>query len=142
MKYLVAITIFAIVLINNSEAKVFSKCEFARAMSNAGFSRASLPNWVCLVKSESNFNSRVKGGPNSNGSYDWGIFQINDKYWCKVGYKGGDCNMNCNQLVDDNISDDIACTKIIYKRHGYNAWYGWKNKCQGSLAAYQVNECF
>ena len=46
------------------------------------------------------------------------------------------------ELVDDNISDDIACTKIIFNRHGFNAWYGWKNKCQGSLAAYQVNECF
>ena len=96
MKFLVAITILALVIINNSEAKVFSKCEFARTMLNAGFSKASLPNWVCLVKAESNFNSRVKGPRNSNGSYDWGIFQINDKYWCRVGSKGGDCNQNCN----------------------------------------------
>lgn len=96
MKFLVAITVMAMVLVSNSEAKKFTKCEFARAMSSAGFSKASLPNWVCLVKAESDFNSSVKGPRNSNGSYDWGIFQINDKYWCKTNTKGGDCNINCN----------------------------------------------
>lgn len=45
-------------------------------------------------------------------------------------------------LVIDDISEDITCAKKIFGRHGFNAWYAWKNKCQGSLAAYQVNECF
>lgn len=96
MKLLVVILISSVALISTTEGKVYSKCEFARLMSKAGFSRSSLPDWVCLVKFESNFNSKAKGGPNSNGSYDWGIFQINDRYWCKPGYRGGDCNIDCN----------------------------------------------
>lgn len=51
---------------------------------------------ICLVQHESGFRSDRKGRQNRNKSYDWGIFQINDKYWCKVGRAGGDCNIDCN----------------------------------------------
>lgn len=51
---------------------------------------------ICLVKHESGFRSHIKGRINRNKSYDWGLFQINDKYWCKVGKAGGDCNIDCN----------------------------------------------
>lgn len=95
MKFFITIFIIAFTAIT-IEAKIYSKCEFARAMKNAGFSMASLPDWVCLAKHESNFNSNVVGPVNSNGSRDYGIFQINDRYWCKVGYIGGDCKIDCN----------------------------------------------
>ena len=103
MKFLVAITFLTLLLIN-SEAKKYSKCEFARTMYSAGFSKASLPNWYCLVKAESDSNSGIRGPKNSNGSYDYGIFQINDKYWCKVGYNGGDCNKNCNSKYINKLT--------------------------------------
>lgn len=76
-------------------AKKFGKCDLARELVKNGFSRASLPNWICLIKSESSYNTATIGGPNKNGSKDWGLFQINDGYWCKDGKRGGDCNLNC-----------------------------------------------
>lgn len=75
--------------------KVYTKCELAKILSET-FARDKLADWNCLVKHESSYNSSVRGPKNSNGSYDYGIFQINDKYWCKVGKPGGDCNIDCN----------------------------------------------
>jgi len=51
---------------------------------------------LCLVEAESNYDSGVTGDQNPNGSYDYGLFQINDKFWCVVGSAGGDCNIDCN----------------------------------------------
>lgn len=78
-----------------TEGKVFTRCELAKKL-DAMLAREKLADWNCLVKLESSYNSRTKGPKNRNGSYDYGIFQINDKYWCKVGRKGGDCNIDCN----------------------------------------------
>ena len=51
------------------------------------------------------------------------VVQINDNYWCdaNVGY-GADCSVACNNLLDSNISDDCSCAKIIWQRHGFDAW--------------------
>ena len=93
MKLLIlSILIFA--TSNQINAKIYTKCELARKLDGT-FSRNKLPDWMCLVKHESSYNSRTKGPRNKNGSYDYGIFQINDKYWCKVGSAGGDCNIDC-----------------------------------------------
>jgi len=35
-----------------------------------------LSTGVCLIMSESSGNTAAKGGPNSNGSYDYGLFQV------------------------------------------------------------------
>lgn len=78
--------------------KIFTRCELAKKLSGT-FARSTLADWNCLVKHESGYNSRAKGARNRNGSYDYGIFQINDKYWCKVGSAGGDCNIDCNSKI-------------------------------------------
>lgn len=76
-------------------AKKFGKCELARELVKNGVARKDLPNWLCLVQSESNYNTATVGGPNKNKTKDWGLFQINDGYWCKDGRRGGDCNVDC-----------------------------------------------
>ena len=44
-------------------------------------------------------------------------------------------------LLNDDITDDIKCAKLIHKRHGFNAWYGWKNHCNGKKLP-NVSSCF
>lgn len=98
----------------STNAKTFTKCELAKKLDSSGISRSSLPDCkikkkkkfsflliniligICHVQHESSFQTHRKGRQNRNKSYDWGIFQINDKYWCKVGKAGGDCNIDCN----------------------------------------------
>lgn len=50
----------------------------AAVVHNAGFSGTNLVTAIAIAKAESGWKWDAKGGPNSNGTYDWGLFQIND----------------------------------------------------------------
>ncbi|XP_067002032.2 lysozyme [Anabrus simplex] len=131
MKNVVGVSILLVVLVAlDAEAKVFSRCGLFHALKKHSIN-SNLPDWVCLVEAESGRNTAAKGGPNRDGSYDFGLFQINSRYWCGLNGKGGDCNIKCSDLLNDDISDDAKCALKIYRRHGFSAWYGWKNKCNG-----------
>ncbi|XP_067140633.1 lysozyme c-1-like [Centruroides vittatus] len=132
--------IFAFSMIAIEEAKVFNRCEMATILVRNGFPRHEIPNWLCLIRHESNFNSRATNR-NIDGSIDHGIFQINDRYWCSPPGPHNDCNVKCSNLLDDNIADDMRCARIIYRRHKFNAWYGWKNNCRGKNLQQYVNGC-
>ncbi|KAF4518951.1 hypothetical protein B566_EDAN007737 [Ephemera danica] len=81
--------------------KIFTECELYNWVAAQG---SSFPRtWTCLAYYESRYNSAAKGGPNSNGSYDHGMWQINDNYWC-----AGD---------------------MIYYRHGFSAWSTYGPYC-------------
>ena len=41
---------------------------------------------LCLVDHESDYQYDAVNDANSNGSKDYGIYQINDKYWCDRGH--------------------------------------------------------
>lgn len=84
------------VLIAISNAKIYSKCELARKMDKAGFARSSLPDWMCLVDSESSFNTKAINPHNADGSTDYGIFQINNGYWCNPG---PGCSVDCQSKL-------------------------------------------
>ncbi|XP_077291947.1 lysozyme-like [Arctopsyche grandis] len=130
MKVLLGVAIFLIVA-ESTTAKVFTRCELAQELKRQGFNQIS--NWVCLIEAESGRNTAVKGGPNNDGSYDWGLYQINDRYWCVPGAVGGDCRITCQNLLTDDITVASNCAKMIWNRHGWTAWNGWKAKCQGAL---------
>lgn len=91
---LVLAALFCLSINSGVSAKRFTKCGLARELVKHGIARGDLPNWICLVQSESNFNTAATN-KNKNGSTDWGLFQINDGFWCKDGRPGGDCNVNC-----------------------------------------------
>merc|ERR1712071_63969 len=85
-----------------------------------GFASGSISEWICLIEHESGYNTAAKGGPNYDASYDWGLFQVNDYYWCSgsgQASKYNDCNVKCSSLTNTNIGDDCDCAKLIYKRH-------------------------
>lgn len=123
------LVLLATAVLSGAEAVVFSRCGLANELSARGF--LDLPNWVCLVEAESSRDTSAIGPPNSDGSQDFGLFQINNYYWCGMGAPGGDCNVDCYALTDDSIVDDSACAKLIYGRHGFSAWYGWQRECDG-----------
>merc|ERR1712179_167385 len=82
--------------------KTFQKCELASELLAYGgvFTSANIGDWICLTYYESSWKTSAKGGPNYNGSYDYGIFQINDYYWCYAdspssAQKYNDCSINC-----------------------------------------------
>lgn len=114
-----------------AEGKILTQCEVVRELQRAKISRTMISNWVCLMESESNLNTRLVTGPKSASSYSYGILQINSAKWCVRGRVGGICNKRCEDFVsDDNIQEDIACAKKIYDREGFKAWDGWVKKCK------------
>ena len=51
---------------------------------------------ICLVEGESQFNSSAIGSMNWDGSKDYGLFQISEKYWCLPGVKRTTgCKLRC-----------------------------------------------
>ncbi|CAG0918517.1 unnamed protein product [Notodromas monacha] len=135
-----------------SDGRVFERCELARTLrDNYGFGRENLGDYddlnlfvlgVCLAFYESSLDTSKRGGPNTDGSYDHGLFQINDGYWCYPPDQYADCNVACDNLRNDDITDDIACVRLIFQRHGFDAWYGWLNNCKGTnVEANWVADC-
>ncbi|CAG4949349.1 unnamed protein product [Colias eurytheme] len=131
---LFVVLVLAAAAVLETQAVTFTRCQLVHQLRSHGFPENKMRDWVCLVENESARTTSKVGSVNKNGSRDYGLFQINDKYWCSnTSSPGKDCNVTCNQLLTDDISKAATCAKKIFKRHGFNAWYGWKNHCQGSL---------
>jgi len=58
--------------------RTMDRCSLAREMSNLGVPRDQLDKWTCIAQHESDYRTWVVGPANSDGSNDYGIFQIND----------------------------------------------------------------
>ncbi|XP_026462496.1 lysozyme-like [Ctenocephalides felis] len=127
----VVFSFLCIVIFTVSEAKVFTRCELSKELNKLNFPRSFLSNWVCLVESESERTTSKMTGPLPNGSYSYGIFQINSKKWCARGRKGGICNKRCEDFLNDDISDDSQCARKVFNELGFQGWQGWQKKCRG-----------
>ncbi|XP_064549010.1 lysozyme P [Drosophila montana] len=125
------------------QARQVNKCSLARQLYRYGVPYNELPDWLCLVEGESSFNTRAINPSNVDGSVDWGLFQINDRYWCKPadGRPSTDlCRLPCRLLLSNDIRYSIACAKYIRQQQGFSAWVAWNNRCQGAKP--KVNRCF
>ena len=143
MKALLAIISCQLVFLHS---KIYNRCDLAYELIHShGFAQGSISEWICLIANESGYNTAWKKGPNKyDGSYDWGIFAVNDYYWCSgsgQAAKYNDCHISCNNLINNDISDDCDCAKTIYKRHGFEAWHGWVDNCKGTDTSSYVNGC-
>ena len=74
---------------------------------------------AAIAAAESSCDPKAKGGPNSNGTYDHGLWQINDGAWPDL-VKGKD--------IYSPIYNAYAAG-IVYKKQGLSAWstYGGEN---------------
>ncbi|XP_029940473.1 lysozyme C-like [Salarias fasciatus] len=131
-----------LLLLAVSSAKVFERCEWARVLKSHGmdgYRGVSLADWVCLSQWESSYNTNIVH-PNHDGSTDYGIFQINSRYWCleqgSTSHNG--CNIFCTELLSDNVDVAITCAKrVVRDPNGISAWVGWKNNCKNrDLSSY------
>ncbi|XP_018531566.1 lysozyme C [Lates calcarifer] len=134
-----------LLLVASASAKVFSKCQWAKVLKSSGmdgYGGYSLANWVCLTYHESRYNTRATNR-NSNGSTDYGIFQINSHYWCDNGESAvaNGCSIKCSALLSDDVSVAIRCAKIIGARQGITAWMAWNTHCRGRDLSTFLSDC-
>lgn len=126
------------------ESKTYERCELARELSyKHNFPREQIGDWVCIAQHVSNFVTSAKG------SNTYGIFQINGQYWCN---SSGDitnkaCNVDCSNLLDSDITDDIKCVKKIHDIHqnlyadGFTAWPLHDYNCKQQSKNF-TSDCF
>uniref|UniRef100_A0A670J5A8 Lysozyme C, milk isozyme-like n=1 Tax=Podarcis muralis TaxID=64176 RepID=A0A670J5A8_PODMU len=89
---------------------------------------------ICTAYHESKYESSAVGPPNTDGSQDYGVFQINSRYWCdnQQGETANGCRISCSAFTNDDITDDIECAKTVVRDpQGMDAWVAWKNHCKG-----------
>nr|ADV40286.1 putative lysozyme precursor [Latrodectus hesperus] len=123
-----------------SSALVASPCSLAEVFINKfGQNKAEAANWACLAKHASGFNTQAIGETHRDGSDDFGIFQINDKY-CRRGTKTS-CGVSCTDLVSNDIVPSASCAMSIYKKEGFAHWPAWKNNCKGHDVSRFIDKC-
>nr|BAF75844.1 c-type lysozyme [Scophthalmus rhombus] len=125
-----------LLLVAVAGAKVFERCELARLLKSYGMNNyrgISLADWVCLSQWESSYNTRATNR-NTDGSTDYGIFQINSRWWCNNGQTptSNACGISCSALLTDDVIAAIACAKrVVVDPNGIGAWVAWKSHCEG-----------
>uniref|UniRef100_A0A672GQD3 lysozyme n=2 Tax=Salarias fasciatus TaxID=181472 RepID=A0A672GQD3_SALFA len=134
-----------LLLLAVSSAKVFERCEWARVLKKYGmdgYRGVTLADWVCLSQWESSYDT---GATNYNGlgSTDYGIFQINSRYWCEDGSPTSNgCNIKCSELLSDDVGAAINCAKRVVKDpQGVRAWVAWKRHCENQDLSSYVQGC-
>ncbi|KAM6474752.1 lysozyme C, milk isozyme-like [Liasis olivaceus] len=145
MKALVLTLLFSLIAAN--EAKVFTKCELASVLKRHGldaYHGYGLGNWVGMAYHKSGYNTKAVGWPNWDGSRDYGIFQINSRWWCnnKQGRTANGCKKICGAFTDDDITEDNDCAKrIVQDPNKMGAWVAWRNNCKGRDLSQWTHDC-
>ncbi|BES99896.1 lysozyme [Nesidiocoris tenuis] len=126
------------------DSKVFGICELSQVLHyQLDVPLADLPMWLCIAYYESNYNTSAVGPL----AEDFGLFQISKLFWCdprgNVENAGkvksappNVCGLKCDRLLDDDISDDVACARTVFQEHqnfegdGFKAWAVYEPKCK------------
>jgi hypothetical protein len=93
--------------------------EVATYVRDAGFPESEVGKMVCIAKYESSFYEKAEHH-NTNGSTDYGLFQINS---VNLGSHG--CAASGSAAYDPTTN--AHCAKVIYGEQGANAWYAYKS---------------
>ncbi|KAJ6655361.1 hypothetical protein lerEdw1_005553 [Lerista edwardsae] len=126
MKVLRVIAI-VICLAVKAPSKLFSRCELLLTLQRSGmddYAGYRLADWICMAYYASGFNT-ADVTHNSDGSTDYGIFQLNSGFWCADSYSKTRnlCDLPCRDLLTDQIEDDIVCLKrAAVGPEGLEAW--------------------
>uniref|UniRef100_A0A1V1FIX5 lysozyme n=1 Tax=Reticulitermes speratus TaxID=60591 RepID=A0A1V1FIX5_9NEOP len=125
--------ILVIVTAHTSLARVFTPCQLLSELRRQRVPENELATWICIAQRESGLNTAALSRANSDGSRDNGIFQINNRYWCRDNGRGGGCNLNCAALRNNDITDDIRCAQHIKRVQGFGAWTTYRAYCTNSV---------
>ncbi|KAM4883173.1 alpha-lactalbumin [Thomomys bottae] len=118
-----------------TQAKQLTKCELPQTLKDLdGYGGITLPKWACIIFHTSGFDTQAM--VKNNGSTEYGLFQISNNFWCKssqIPQSRNVCDMACDKLLDDDLTDDVACVKKILDSKGIDYWLAHKALCTEEL---------
>ncbi|PNJ69528.1 sperm acrosome-associated protein 5 [Pongo pygmaeus] len=126
----------ATLMVVTVDAKIYERCELAARLERAGlngYKGYGVGDWLCMAHYESGFDTAFVDH-NPDGSSEYGIFQLNSAWWCDNGITPTKnlCHMDCHDLLNRHILDDIMCAKqIVSSQNGLSAWTSWRLHCSG-----------
>ncbi|KAM5273490.1 lysozyme-like protein 6 [Ctenodactylus gundi] len=129
-----------------NQAFLINRCDLAKVLYQEGLDGLegySLSDWLCLAFVESNFNIS-KVNENVDGSFDYGIFQINSHYWCNDyrSHSENFCRVDCQDILSPNLLSSINCAKtIVSGAGGMRNWIKWRLHCSGRPLSYWMTGC-
>ncbi|XP_022249017.1 lysozyme C-like [Limulus polyphemus] len=141
---LTVVILLSMLFCSGVHTKIYKNCELANELvKKFGFSKdpGSLGNWICIAKHGSGFNTKAKEGPLLDGSYNYGIFQLNSKIWCGSSGSKNQCGIPCEALLNDDINNDVKCALNVYKLKGFAGWLSWTNNCKNRDVSKYVIPC-
>ncbi|KAG8014531.1 Lysozyme C [Nibea albiflora] len=133
-----------------AEGRIVSKCELKVKLTDKLGDQAEkngmdvdkfITNIVCHVEYASGFNTSAVNEltiPNTVWTL-YGLFQLSNHLVCNDGTTKmpNICGMDCNELIDDNIEDDLACLVILFKHCVIELIY----QCKGAEPSEYFKEC-
>lgn len=133
-----------------SVGKVFKRCELAQELRTThNFPMDQIHLWICIVQHASNYNTSFIGNVNMDGSYNHGLFQLSDRYWCSSDGNPKGCGVPCSKFEDADISDDVECARRLFEINrklfsdGFHAWVPYIEPCQDRNATLRyIDGCF
>ncbi|XP_061470346.1 lysozyme C-like [Rhineura floridana] len=98
---------------------------------------------MCVLGGEDSFNTNPIVSSTGLRRY-YGLFRIDNENWCSDGRieSRNYCGISCNQLLDDNLLDDIACVRIMLKsRIQIQTWTTWRTRCRTKKYFNYLSDC-
>lgn len=103
------------------QGKVFTVCEFVQELDDLHtIPRDQIYKHLCIIGDMIHTHKK-------RGNY-LGLYSIGSEWWCGNEAPGGNCNVKCSNLLDDDITDDVACAQKIINSHGLHDGWGERFK--------------
>jgi len=120
-----SIVIVLLVFVLSTNAKTFTTCEFTKELKSHHLSNEEVAIYACIASKRGYFNT-AHGGPSTR---NYGIFKIGSDWWCEEDSAGQSCNVQCSDLTNEDLTDDIQCARRIYRDLGLAAWALQSDDC-------------
>ncbi|XP_038619698.1 lysozyme-like protein 6 [Tachyglossus aculeatus] len=132
-------------LLGKAQGEILARCELAVHLQEGGlggFKGYSLADWICLAYQESKFDTMLIS-TNSDGSTDYGLFQINSHIWCAdhLSHSQNRCKVSCIEILNNIVAHILCAKKIVSEHSGLKYWSSWTEHCEGRDLSHWVAGC-
>jgi C-type lysozyme/alpha-lactalbumin family len=104
-------------------SRKFGECELAQELfENQMIPIFEIPTHLCIV------NNHHDTAFNEENFF--GLYKIGKRWWCGEHASSGGCNIKCDYLRDDDITNDVRCANIILAQMGVKAWGTSPGSCK------------